>query len=92
MVQVGPDAFLRSLQAKRLADVDEWQTEMQLKPMRLGRVQLFTRGLNEADRRITGVELAESVEQAVEDCMSRSGDDAVAVIPEGPYVVPLSAC
>ncbi len=91
MVEIGPDAFLRSLQAKRLAEVDEWQTEMQLKPMRLGRVQLFTRGLDAEDRRITGVELTDSVEQAVQDSMARSGDDAVAVIPEGPYVVPLSA-
>lgn len=92
MVEIGPDAFLRGLQAKRLADVDEWQTEMQLKPMRIGRIQLFTGGLDAEDRRITGVERAASIEQAVQDSMARAGDDAVAVIPEGPYVVPLSAC
>ena len=32
---------------------------------------------------------ADSVEAAVHESMARSGDNAVAVIPEGPYVVPL---
>ncbi len=31
LVDLGPDAFLQTLVAKRFADVDEWQTEMQLK-------------------------------------------------------------
>src|SRR5206468_10243687 len=35
---LGPEAFLQSLLAKRFADVDEWQTEMQLKSTRVGRV------------------------------------------------------
>ena len=51
LVELGPDAFLATLLAKRFADVDEWQTEMQLKPMRAGRVQLYTTGLDDEDRR-----------------------------------------
>jgi nickel-dependent lactate racemase len=89
LVELGPERFLATLTAKSLADVDEWQTEMQLKSMRLGRVQLYTTGLDEEARRITGVEMIHSVEQAVADSISRHGDPAVAVIPEGPYVVPL---
>ena len=38
LVSLGPKAFLESLQQKALADVDEWQTEMQLKPMRVGSI------------------------------------------------------
>jgi hypothetical protein len=71
-----------------MADVDEWQTEMQLKPMRIGRVQLYTSGLSGEERRVTGVEVIESVERAIRDSMARSGEAEVAVIPEGPYVVP----
>ena len=41
--------FLESLLAKRLADVDEWQTEMQLKPMRVANIALFTEGLDEEE-------------------------------------------
>ncbi len=54
--RAGPERFLRTLTAKSLADIDEWQTEMQLKPMRVGRVQLYTTGLSDEERRITGVE------------------------------------
>lgn len=91
LVELGPDAFLRTLTEKKLADVDEWQTEMQLKPMRLGRIELYTTGLTAEERRLTGVELVDSLDQAVRASVERSGDPAIAVIPEGPYVVPVHA-
>ncbi len=90
LVDLGPERFLATLQAKTLAEVDEWQTEMQLKPMRLGRVELYTSGLSEAERAITGVALVTDLDAAVSAAMIRAGDPAVAVIPEGPYVVPRS--
>jgi nickel-dependent lactate racemase len=89
LVDLGPERFLATLTAKSLAEVDEWQTEMQLKPMRVGRIQLYTTGLDDEERRITGVEIISSVEAAVADSILRHRDPAVAVIPEGPYVVPL---
>ena len=89
LVALGPERFLATLTAKSLAEVDEWQTEMQLKPMRLGRVQLYTTGLDAAERRDTSVELIDSVDDALAASIARHGDPAVAVIPEGPYVVPL---
>ena len=39
--------------------------------------------------RITGVELIASVDDAVRASILRTGDRGVAVIPEGPYVVPV---
>jgi nickel-dependent lactate racemase len=89
MQTLGPDAFLQSLLAKRFADVDEWQTEMQLKSMRAGRVQLYTTGLDAQERSLTGVEPVASVDAAIADALARAGDHALAVIPEGPYVVPV---
>jgi nickel-dependent lactate racemase len=88
LVNLGPDAFLQMIQRKTLADIDEWQTEMQLKPMRIGRVQLYTSGLSAEERRVVGVDLIDSIDGAVGESVSRSGDDEVAIIPEGPYVVP----
>ncbi len=88
---LGPDAFLQTLLGKRLADVDEWQTEMELKALRAGRVALYTSGLALEDRRLTGVEMIDDVAAAVQAAMARAGDTAVAVIPEGPYVVPVVA-
>lgn len=91
LVELGPEGFLRSLEPKRFADVDEWQTQMQVKPLRAGRVELYTTGLDDQARALTGVALADSVEQAVARAVASSGDRAVAVIPEGPYVVPVHA-
>lgn len=91
LVAVGPDAFLKSLLAKDFADIDEWQTEMQLKSTRATRVQLYTTGLKGKDRDITGVEMIDSVEEALAQALARSKDGGLAVIPEGPYVVPVVA-
>ncbi len=88
LVRQGPDSFLLGLQGKSLADIDEWQTQMQLKPMRVGRVQLYTTGLSAGDRMLTGVEPIASIDQAIRESVERSGDGAVGIIPEGPYVVP----
>ena len=89
LVALGSERFLATLTAKSLAEVDEWQTEMQLKPMRIGDVQLYTTGLDAEERRITGVEVVPSLDRAIAESMARHGDDAVAIIPEGPYVIPV---
>ncbi len=86
---LGPEAFLQTLLAKQFADIDEWQTEMQLKSMRAGHVQLFTTGLDPDERTLTGVEAIGSVEEAIAAALAAAGDPDVAVIPEGPYVVPV---
>jgi len=91
LIELGPDAFLDTLLAKRFADVDEWQTQMQLKPMRVGRIQLHTTGLSQPERAITGVELVDDLDAAIAASVARHKDPAVAVIPEGPYVVPVLA-
>jgi nickel-dependent lactate racemase len=91
LIELGPERFLSALQAKSFAEIDEWQTEMQLKPMRLGNIKLYTTGLDGEERRITGVEMIESVEKAVRQSIAEHDDSAVAVIPEGPYVIPVFA-
>ncbi len=88
LVELGAEGFARSIEPKRYADIDEWQTQMQLKPLRKGEVLLYTTGLRGEDRALTGVRFADSVEQAVLESVRRSGDPRVAIIPEGPYVVP----
>jgi hypothetical protein len=88
---LGPDAFLATLLPKQFADIDEWQTEMQLKSMRAGRVKLYTTGLSDDDRALTGVDAIPSIEAALADALAAAGDGSLAVIPEGPYVVPVVA-
>lgn len=90
LIAEGPDAFLQSLLAKSLADVDEWQTEMQLKPMRVASIVLYSDGLSDEDHAMTGVDRTASVEEAIARSIEGHGDPEIAVIPEGPYVVPFS--
>jgi nickel-dependent lactate racemase len=87
--RLGPDAFLQSILAKSHADIDEWQTQMQLKPMSIGNVQLFSDQLSATDRAITGVAMTDNINVAVSESIRRSRDKAIAIIPEGPYVVPM---
>jgi nickel-dependent lactate racemase len=89
LIDKGVDGFFDDIIGKEFADIDEWQTQMQLKPMRVGSVQLYTTGLSEADKQLTGVSIIDdSINDALRRCVEASGDDSVAVIPEGPYVVP----
>ena len=90
LVELGPDRFLETLGAKRFADIDEWQTEMQLKPMRIGAIHLYSGGLGEADWPLTGVGRVDDLPARLAASVARSGG-RLAVIPEGPYVIPAPA-
>lgn len=87
-VKLGPDAFLATLLEKQFADVDEWQTEMQLKPMRIGKIALVAPNLAAEDRAITGVACYDTLDEALGETLPAQKDTAIAIIPEGPYVVP----
>ncbi|MEM7258841.1 MAG: nickel-dependent lactate racemase [Pseudomonadota bacterium] len=91
LVALGVDAFLDTLTEKSLADVDEWQTEMQLKPMRVGRIKLFAPNLDPSLHACTGVDSIDNLDRAIADSLSTQSDSQLAVIPEGPYVVPFCA-
>jgi len=90
LVELGPAGFLESIAEKSLADVDEWQTEMQLKPMRVGRIKLFAPKLGDDPSALTGVEPVTDLADSIAESMQRQSDNDIAVIPEGPYVVPFA--
>jgi lactate racemase len=89
LLGLGPDGFLADIGTKSFADIDEWQTQMQIRSLRAGTVHLYSGSLGPADQALTGVHIARSVEDAVQASVAESGDRHVAVIPEGPYVVPV---
>lgn len=89
LVALGREAFIDSLLEKRHAAVDEWQTEYQIKAERVGAIHLYTENLSAEERAITGVNMVPCPAQAVRESVARHGDPRVAVIPEGPYVVPM---
>jgi len=89
LVKMGPERFLETLTAKSFAEIDEWQTEMQLKPMRVGEIQLYAPELGEGHD-VTGVDRVDNLTDAIAAAIKKHGDADIAVIPEGPYVVPFA--
>lgn len=89
LVEIGPDRFLSEISVKTHAAIDEWETEMLLKPMRLAGIHLYSEGLSPGDRAITGVNDVRSIAETVAQAVAAAGDGTVAVIPEGPYVIPV---
>ena len=89
LVAGSPSQFLSALLAKPAATIDEWETEMQVKAMKVGRIHLYAPGLSPADLALTGVEPVTSLEEAIRRQVEACGDRRVAVIPEGPYVIPM---
>ena len=89
LVKMGATGFLKSILNKKYADIDEWQTEMQLKPMRIGSIYLYSEGLSEKDWAYTGVNRVTDLEACIKRSLIRHNDKRIAIIPEGPYVIPV---
>jgi nickel-dependent lactate racemase len=89
LCQVGPERFMNLIESRDKALIDEWETEMLLKPLRVGHIQLYSTGLSESERDHVFVEMVPSVEEAVAAGVRAHGDAEIAVVPEGPYVIPL---
>jgi nickel-dependent lactate racemase len=89
LCRVGPERFMAEIVARNHARIDEWQTQMLVKALRVGRVRLYTTGLKPSDMADTYVEPIPSVEPAALESARAHGDNRVAVVPEGPYVIPV---
>jgi len=89
LCRLGPEGFMKEVMARNYARIDEWQTQMLVKALRAGQIRLFSTGLKEAHWSDTFVTRIDSVEKAVMDSTQWHGDARVAVVPEGPYVIPL---
>ncbi len=90
LTSLGPEKFLRGIIGKKYAAIDEWETEMQVKAMKKANIFLYTDGLTKDQQALTGVTVIESPSACVMESLRAHNDRRVAVIPEGPYVIPLS--
>lgn len=88
LIDTGPEAFMANITPKARADIDEWETEMQVKVARVGNIHIYSGSLCEADKKLTGAAPVSSLIEAVQKSVEAFGDNSVAVIPEGPYVIP----
>ena len=88
LCEVGPDRFMSILESREKTHIDEWQTEMLIKALRVGNVRLYTTGLDRDCLKDVFVERVSSIEEAVAASVRAHGDPGIAVVPEGPYVIP----
>ncbi|MEJ2222281.1 MAG: hypothetical protein P8X80_15915 [Desulfobacterales bacterium] len=86
LLRLGSEGFLQSIKDTPHAAIDAWQTQKQLEPMRKGKIFLYTSGLGKEERRLTGVQVVDDLQ--AELARSVSPHRKLAVIPEGPYVMP----
>jgi lactate racemase len=89
LIRLGPDRFLEELLQKRSASIDEWQSEMLVKAMKKANIYLYSEGLTEDQHSLTAVHSIASPSKAIADSVRTHADSHVAVVPEGPYVIPL---
>jgi nickel-dependent lactate racemase len=88
LIDLGAETFMEQISPKARADIDEWETEMQLKVTKMGKIYLFSECLCDADWQLTGVIHVDSLIDAIQQSVDEFGDKRVAIIPEGPYVIP----
>jgi len=89
LINLGIDRFLKETLKKDSASIDEWETVMQIKAMKKGRLHIYSEGLKEEEKMLTGIEVVSSLEGSILKSIKESGDRHIAVIPEGPYVIPV---
>jgi lactate racemase len=86
------DIFMERILGKEYFVLDQWQLEELAKVRRRARVKIVSDGVPPSVLSSCFVEPASSVESALADSLAEYGPDArVAVIPTGPYVIPMVA-
>ncbi len=88
MIQEGPRQFRAGAAERAHADIDEWQTLMLARSLQVGPVHLLAGGLAPQDQLLTGAVPEGDLRAALGAAVSRSRGGRLAVIPEGPYVLP----
>ncbi|MBT4866466.1 MAG: nickel-dependent lactate racemase [Planctomycetaceae bacterium] len=86
------DGFMQRILGKDYFVMDQWQLEELAKVCRKAKVKFVSDGLPAETLNGLFVEAAESVEAAVADVLTEHGENArIAVVPKGPYVMPVLA-
>lgn len=88
LLRIGPENFLKEILKKDFADIDEWQTEMEIKSLIKGNIYLYSEGLSRKDKALTGVNITNNISETIDQSIKKHKDYNIAIIPEGPYVIP----
>ncbi|MBH87637.1 MAG: hypothetical protein CMJ12_00590 [Pelagibacterales bacterium] len=89
LLEIGQEKFLRNILKKDFAAIDEWQTEMEIKSLKKANIYLFSEGLSKEEKKYTGVNIINDLNKAIDESIKKHDNNNIAIIPEGPYVIPV---
>lgn len=87
LVRLGVEKFMDEARQRPLAKIDEWQTVKLAEALRRGEIHLYSPHLTSREQHATGLHCHATWEEAVQSVMGSASE--VAIIPEGPYVIPM---
>jgi nickel-dependent lactate racemase len=87
--RLGPEKFLGHIMMRERAFIDEWEVEMLVKALNIGKIKIFSTGLKRGEFEYLYVDSVSSVEEGVFESIKEYDDNEIAVVPEGPYVIPV---
>jgi len=87
------DDFIKKIHDKNFFKIDQWELEELAKARRKAEIYLYSGYISREKYDIPPgtLKIVDSIQEAIEVGLKRYGDDAkITVIPEGPYVIPVS--
>ena len=88
LCQDGTESFLESINEKTQAAIDEWSTQLLAQVQQRTHIMLYSDGLTPAQFELTGAQRINSIELGLECALQAQERRELAVVPEGPYIVP----
>jgi nickel-dependent lactate racemase len=89
----GSDGYLSFISDEDNWTIDQWEVEMLIKVLRrVSGILLYSRGIHAEDLPLTCAKPVASLEEGLREARKRLGETAsIAVMPNGPYVIPTIA-
>jgi nickel-dependent lactate racemase len=82
--------FLEEISQPAQFILDQWEVEMLVKALKKAKLFFFSEGLCEDDFPLTQARRISSVEEGIALILNSKPDARIAVIPEGPYFIPMA--
>ena len=88
LLKDGKQKFITDILKKKYADVDEWQTEKEIEALNKANIYLYSKGISKKEEKLAAIKLTNDPISTIEKSIKKHNNNNIAIIPEGPYVVP----
>ena len=88
LLKDGKQKFITDILKKKYADVDEWQTEKEIEALNKANIYLYSKGISKKEEKLAAIKLTNDPISTIEESIKKHNNNNIAIIPEGPYIVP----